>query len=123
MRNPNADEQNLTQADFWCDFCHRAWTDESVPMIEGHQGSIVCGNCLRLAYHATVHDGASSEYEGADPEGPTCVLCLEHRAAREPMWRSPVYEEAWICRRCCRLAAQAIEKDASFAWRRPEKGV
>lgn len=122
MRNPNADENNLTQADFWCDYCHRPWVDDSVPMVEGHQGSIVCGNCLRLAYTSVVLDEEPTpEYHGEDPHGPKCALCLEYRSEREPMWVSPMFEDTWLCRRCARLASQAIEKDPGHAWRRPEK--
>jgi hypothetical protein len=124
MRNPNADENNLTQADFWCDFCHRPWTDDAIPMIEGHRGSIVCGNCLRVAYRAMIVDEEPTPPDhGAGDEGPECVMCLERRSHREPMWGSPMFAEAWICRRCARLAAQAIEKDKTFDWRRPEKGA
>ncbi len=122
MRNPNADENNLSQSDFWCDFCHRPWTDESIPMIEGHQGSIVCGHCLTLGYRAMIVDEEptpDAPETGAD--GPTCRMCLEQRSSREPMWRSPMFEDAWMCRRCARLAAQAIEKSSDFAWSRPGK--
>lgn len=120
MRNPAADESDLQQTDFWCDFCRRPWTDD-VAMIEGHQGSILCGRCLTLAYTDIVLHGLDAR--GANPPGrddpaaPRCTMCLEPR--QEPMWRSPAYEEAWICRRCVKQGATALEKSPDFDWKRP----
>ena len=111
MRKPGTDENSVQMSDVLCDFCHREWT-EDVAMIEGHQGSCLCGNCLRLAYAEVVVNGgntAPSEYQ--------CPMCLEASRDREAMdragepgWRSPLYEEAVICRRCIELAAKAIDK-------------
>ena len=119
MRNPEADENNLQLSDFWCDFCHRPWS-ESIPMVEGHHGSIACGNCLSLAYRALVIDDApDAKPEKGSTTGPTCTLCLEQRT--QAMWQSPMFEDAWACLRCVKLAARAVEKDPDFEWRAPEK--
>ena len=45
MRKPGTNENNVEMTDVLCDFCQREWS-EDIPMVEGHQGSCVCGNCL-----------------------------------------------------------------------------
>ena len=129
MRKPTTDETNVQMSDVLCDFCRREWTEE-IPMIEGHQGSCICGNCLRLAYRqvvvakATVGDAGIG---GGEASPYTCPLCLEKpedRAAMdradEPGWPSPLHPEAVICRRCIKRAAGALHKDPDFGWRKPE---
>ena len=84
-------------------------------MVEGHRGSLVCGNCLAVA---------SSEINAYN-EDPTdestvkCVMCLEDRKGAH--WRSPLYEEAVICKRCCRQSATTLEKDPDFEWSKPKR--
>jgi hypothetical protein len=39
----------MSVSDFLCDFCGRAW-DGAFPMVEGHQGSLICGGCLSVAW-------------------------------------------------------------------------
>ena len=70
MRNPGTDEDNVQMSDVLCDFCERQWT-ETLPMIEGHQGACICGNCLGVAFVDVVlnrNDGASDF---------TCTMCRE----------------------------------------------
>jgi hypothetical protein len=122
MRKPGTDENNVRMSDVLCDFCHREWT-EDVPMIEGHQGSCLCGRCLSVAYTEVVlngHDSAAAAY--------TCPMCLEtdhDRAAlgraNESGWRSPLDGDAVICRRCIELAARSLEKDGDSGWQKPDK--
>lgn len=121
MRKPGTDENNVQMSDVLCDFCHAAWVDQ-MPMIEGHQGSCICGNCLSVAYTELVLNKAA-----ADARPFKCPMCLEgpsDRAAlgrgEEPGWRSPLNPEAVICRRCAKLAAGALHKDKDFAWSKPE---
>lgn len=121
MRKPGTDENNVQMSDVLCDFCQREWTEE-VAMIEGHQGSCICGNCLTMAYRAVVVEGQPD----AAPADYFCVMCLERGDDRramerggEPGWQSPVREEACVCRRCIKLAAGALHKDKDFAWRKP----
>lgn len=121
MRKPGTDENNVQMSDVLCDFCQREWTEDE-PMLEGHQGSCICGKCLTLAYlDVVVHKNDTS------PDDFKCPMCLESNADRaelgragEPGWRSPVREEATICRRCIKLAAGALHKDKSYDWRKPE---
>jgi len=124
MRNPAADPQNLQMTDFWCYFCRRPWT-EDVPMIEGHQGSLICGRCLALAYadlalHNAPSIPAATDAPGAprgvDESRPKCLMCLEHR--RDPLWRSPAHETL-VCLRCVKQGATALEKDPDYGWKRP----
>jgi hypothetical protein len=98
---------------FVCDFCRRAW-DESRPMVEGHQGSLVCGPCLALAYAGVVNLNRGETLAG----GERCALCLESRA--EPHWRSPAFPESILCRRCIRQSAGVLERDADAGWARPK---
>lgn len=98
---------------FRCDFCRAAWSD-SRPMVEGHQGSLICAPCLTVAYGAIVVADLGEPL----PDGAQCVLCLEKRP--EPHWRSPAYPDALACRRCIRQAAAVLSKDPESGWRRPE---
>jgi len=108
-------------SDVLCDFCRHEWIEDR-PMIEGHHGSCICGDCLSAAYAAVVLRG-----EGADQRAAACTMCLETAAARaelgrgdEPGWRHRSNPEAAICRRCIKLAAGALHKDPDFPWAKPE---
>ena len=110
MRKEETDSDNVQMSDVLCDFCHREWT-EDVAMVEGHQGSCICGLCLRVAWESVVEGKLDDSTEGWK-----CTMCLEHR--EDPCYRSPAYEEAHVCRRCIRLSAQALRKDDG-AWDAP----
>ncbi len=120
MFKPGTDETNVRMSDVLCDFCRREWTDD-VPFVEGHQGRVICGLCLAVAYNEIVN-------AGADPlvEGYTCAMCREDdkdRAALdragEPGWPSPVHEESVICRRCAKQAGGRLHADPDYDWRKP----
>jgi len=120
MRKPGTDENDVRMSDVLCDFCHREWTEDE-PMIEGHQGSCICGKCLTLAYADVVVRGVNTA-----PEEYRCPMCLERAADRaalgraaEPGWRSARVPDAVLCRRCIKLAAGALHKDNDFGWRKP----
>lgn len=112
MHRPGSDSMNMQVSDFLCDFCRRAW-DGTFPMIEGHQGSLICGRCLTVAYTEAVLNDT-----GSTPEGAKCTLCLEHR--EEPAWQSPTHEEAVACRRCLKQGAGRLHKDPDWDWTKPE---
>lgn len=121
MRKPGTDENNVQMSDVLCDFCMRQWTEDH-PMIEGHRGSCICGNCLTIAYRQVVLHGESSA-----PADFLCTMCLERdkdravlNRAGEPGWQSPVRSEAVICRRCIKLAAGVLHKDKDFNWKKPQ---
>ena len=108
---------------FKCDYCLQSWSEDR-PMIEGHKGSLVCAKCLSAAYVAIVYAG-QGEMGVAGPlkdvdathAGPGCTMCLERRA--ELYWRSPLVDEAFICRRCVRQSVTALEGDPDFGYTRP----
>lgn len=93
-----------------CDFCGEDWLpydeDQSNPMIEGHQGSIICLKCLKIALKMkTEGDG---EY--------TCCMCLrENLPADLPRWQSEA-TDAVICRDCINQAAGTFSKDPDVDW-------
>lgn len=107
MHDPSEDGA----AFFKCDFCARPWAEDR-PMIEGHQGSLVCAACLSAAYRALALESA-----GTAPGGWVCTMCLEERTQRG--WRSPERPEAVICLRCVKQSATQLEKDPDAGWRRP----
>lgn len=105
---------DMQPADFLCDFCRRAW-DGTFPMVEGHQGSLICDRCLTAAYRALVMDQTGL---GSVGSGLKCTLCLEERD--EPEWISPTFDDAVICRRCLKQGAGRLHKDPDWAWRKPD---
>lgn len=111
MRKPGTDPENVLMSDVLCDFCHTEWTEE-LPLIEGHQGSIVCGKCVSVAYTQVVLHAQNSARPGYK-----CTMCLEERP--DIAWESPMYPDAIICKRCINLAAGALSKDKSTGWTRP----
>ena len=96
---------------FKCDFCHSGWAEDR-PMVEGHQGALVCSRCLTASYSEVVHAGAGTEHLAAK-----CTMCLETR--EDPKWQSPLHEGVLICRRCIKQSAGVLEKDEEQTWRRP----
>lgn len=116
MHRKGANPTDMRPADFICDFTGKAW-DGTFPMVEGHQGSLICGDALRVAFTEVVLLG-----QGSMPTGATCAMCLEQRD--EPGWQSPVpvgpHESgAAICRRCIRQSATKLEKDPDWGWKKP----
>lgn len=97
-----------------CDFCGTDW-DEVVPMVEGHQGSILCLPCLRYAL----------EQSDAAPAAFKCTMCLVEKDVGTRHWAHPAPQpspglnaEAAICWDCVRLAAKTFhkDKDTDFTW-------
>ena len=96
---------------FKCDFCLSGWSEDR-PMVEGHQGSLVCSSCLTIAYaEAVVHKQRNA------PAGMACTMCLEERP--DLAWVSPLREEAAICVRCIKQAAGRLVKDPDTDWAKP----
>lgn len=116
MHRPGSNPLDMQPPDFICDFTGRSW-DGSFPLVEGHQGSLICGDALRIAFTEVVLLGHDSK-----PAGATCVMCLEQRD--DPGWQSPVptgdrEEGAVICRRCIRQSSTRLEKDPDWGWTKP----
>ncbi len=95
-----------------CDFCGIDW-DMVKPMIEGHQGSILCIDCLAAAI-----DGAA-ERDSAFK----CTLCLRELDPGERAWAHPTapteaHEDAVVCWDCLQQADRAFAKDEDTDWQR-----
>jgi len=104
-----------------CDFCGTDW-DEVRPMIEGHHGSVLCLECLKVALdHLATAEGRCD-----------CTMCLrELPGATMPHWR-PARQPgaallaganplAVICADCVNQAAGTFSKDPDVDWKRPVK--
>ncbi len=123
MRREGCDPNDVRMSDVLCDFCGREW-GESLPMVEGHLGSCICGDCLRDAYRALVvaaAEGVAADAGGAGGAGGSghgaCRLCREERDERS--W-SGALPGARVCRRCVRQSAAVLQKDPDLGWRKPE---
>jgi len=97
---------------FKCDFCRRSWAEDR-PMVEGHRGSLICGQCLTVAYTEVVVQAVGS----AVPPDATCRMCLEHREGLH--WTSPLHETEHICLRCIKQSAGVMVKDKESGWKKP----
>ncbi len=111
MQRPNADPDNMLPSDFLCDFCGREWDGES-PVVEGHRGSLICGDCLAAAYRALVLSASPTAAAGY-----TCTLCIEARP--DGGWRGVGRPEAAACLRCVKQSAAVLAKDKDMGWKRP----
>lgn len=112
MQRDGADQSNMQLTDFICDFSGVPW-DGAFPMVEGHRGSLISGDCLTAAFRQVVLDKATS----LEPGSYTCTMCLETRD--DPCWQSPDRPEAVICRRCIRQSATKLDKDPDWGWHKP----
>ncbi|MEQ8316611.1 MAG: hypothetical protein RIE77_12115 [Phycisphaerales bacterium] len=120
MHHPGSNPLDMRPEDFVCDFTGRTW-DGMFPMVEGHQGSLICGDALRIAFTEVVLLGHDTK-----PAGATCTMCLEERD--DPGWQSPMPvgdrdEPAIICRRCIRQSSTRLEKDPDWDWTKPTLDV
>ena len=111
MQRPGANPDDMRPSDFLCDFCGRTWDGES-PVVEGHRGSLICGDCLAAAYRALVLNSQNSAAAGYQ-----CRLCLENRP--DPGWIHAANPDAAACVRCIRQSAGVLAKDKDYNWTRP----
>lgn len=94
-----------------CDYCGTDW-DEVRPMIEGHRGSVLCLNCLKVAL-ADLQPAA---------EAFTCNLCQRERiAAGTLQWTSPA-QGVHACESCVKQAAGTFSKDPDVDWKWDRRG-
>lgn len=127
MHRPGTDHSNVQMEDVLCDFCGTTWT-ETLPLVEGHRGAVICGPCLTTAYRQLVLEKRGTAGEGSGGVTPTgtdaaaatggyeCRLCLEQR--KEIGWRGTT--DACACLRCVKQSAAILAKDADYGWKRPE---
>lgn len=105
----------MQMEDVLCDFCLISWTADK-PFMEGHHGSHICGACLSDAFRTTVLFAGDPPY--TDMPAIPCTMCIEDRT--EPCFDS-AKRKAHICRRCVKMAAVTLERDAELGWKRPER--
>lgn len=112
MHREGIDSENVLPEDILCDYCGEAAWSKSQPCIEGHQGSIVCGSCLTMAYKELVLAN-NKEHQTEEK----CRMCLEHRD--DPVWLGIIEPNAPICRRCVKQSAGALTKSKHWDWSKP----
>jgi len=112
MHRQGCDPENMDAQDFLCDFCERCYAPDR-PMVEGHRGSLICGQCLSVAFAALWYAKTGLEA----PKGEVCMLCLAENG--DPIWRSPLREEKFVCKRCAKQSAVMFERDPDSGWKRP----
>lgn len=89
-----------------CDFCHRDW-DGQEPMIEGHHGSILCLECLKVALVE----------QGMREEKYKCTLCLRFNLPPAmPRWSNRAHPEAIVCQECLYQAARGFSRNPEVPW-------
>ena len=88
-----------------CDFCGTDW-DEVKSMIEGHHGSVLCLECLKMAIEEV--EEKTGTYD--------CTLCLiTNQPQTLPRWSGPRLE-AIACHDCIKQAAGAFDRDDDIDW-------
>ncbi len=110
MYREGANPDDIAIEDVLCDFCGRAAWAAGLPCVEGHNGSLICGDCLTRAWLSIAAD------EFSDPSTTPCTMCLE---VREGAWWRGDHGEAHICRRCTRQSAGVLHKSKDWDWVRP----
>ncbi len=96
-----------------CDFCGVDW-DGQAAMVEGHHGSVLCLDCMKLALDYS--------FTGDGPY--RCVLCLrEALPASLPRWRHEGRPDTLVCQDCVHQAAKAFSRAAhvDFTWQAAKK--
>lgn len=97
---------------FKCDFCREPWA-ENRPMVEGHRGSLICCNCLTVAYTAVWLHGIGISVG----EHVNCSLCLAHHESLH--WESPLHPGIYACKKCINQSGRVLQKDAESGWKLP----
>lgn len=106
------DPNNAQMSDFVCDFCGREWADER-PMVEGHQGSLICRECLDEAFERVwlLDQGVPV------PDGKTCILCLADNG--DPAFEGTRAPGVYACKRCIKQSVVMLERDPDYGYVRP----
>jgi hypothetical protein len=109
MHRKGFNPDHVQPEDILCDFCSRAAWVQDIPCVEGHRGSLICGDCLRMAVQSLESD--APPMGTCDQE--TCVLCL--RTPDAPMWQGS-REAAAACVKCIKQAAGVLRKSKDWDW-------
>ncbi len=89
-----------------CDYCGTDW-DEIKPMIEGHRGSVLCLNCLKIAL---------ADLRPADEEF-FCNLCVREKIAVGTLRWTSLATGVHACQSCIHQAAGTFSKDPDVDWK------
>lgn len=90
-----------------CDFCATDW-DGASPVIEGHRGSIICLECLKLAIESLAT--ADSPFK--------CPLCLRDAIpASVARYSHPNRPTTFACQSCIYQTADVFDKDPDINWK------
>lgn len=93
-----------------CDFCGTDWDPDTglPPMSEGHHGSVLCLECMKLAL-----------VEAKPMDKPyACTLCLlDDVPATMPAYRGSKRPNAVACEDCIKQAAGVFSKDPDVDWK------
>ena len=113
MHRKGMNPDNVQPEDILCDYCAVPAWSENIPCIEGHQGSVICGNCLSIAFNYAINhkDRIITDQQ--------CRMCLEHRD--DNGWEGKIDPVAIICVRCIRQASGALHKSKHWDWTKPSK--
>ncbi len=112
MHRNGADPTNMQPGDFICDFCLTPW-DGTFPMVEGHKGSLICGQCLSVAFAEAATSSPSTD-PASEPR--KCTMCLAEKDGAG--WASPLHD-AWTCVTCIKRGSGKLHKDPDWDWRKP----
>lgn len=96
-----------------CDFCGEDW-DQIKPMIEGHQGSVICLECVKRSLADGTREGERFH----------CTLCLRDLPPETKRWRfadapPTANPAAAACASCLKQAAVAFDRDPDVDWKMP----
>ena len=111
MHREGIDPDNVQPKDILCDYCGGAAWADGEPCVEGHQGSVICGQCLTKAYQDIVINQLTVTTED------TCKMCLEHRD--ETVWLGGIEPVAPICLRCVKQSSAILHKSKHWDWTKP----
>lgn len=111
MHRTGMNHDNVQPEDILCDFCGGAAWAAGEPCVEGHRGSIICGECLIKAYRDIVLTQSETSTDDS------CRLCLELRD--EPVWIGSVEPIAPVCLRCVKQSTTVLEKSKHWDWTKP----
>ncbi|MHC4995751.1 MAG: hypothetical protein ACYTGQ_11925 [Planctomycetota bacterium] len=106
-----------------CDFTGVEW-DEVIPMIEGHRGSVLSLDALKMAIDgAFVATPELLDELGISGGGVECTMCKRLVVEGRKMWRHPNPPEnanpaAALCWDCIQQADRAFAKDPDTDWQR-----
>ena len=101
------DSQGVTIS---CDFCGTDWdpTTGLPAMIEGHHGSCICLECVKIAVKLLHSEGGEFN----------CPLCLKTLLPADmPRWTSPTKPDVHACKDCVYQAAGTLSKDPDVDWK------